>query len=263
MEPADSDVEMFLRKWEDVVLPAFDRFEAAIDDAANPIPGSFFEVGYSIPSNPLLEFLDCKPLSLVLHDYGSLPEDCRRSVESAFIGYLERWRVVLDKIVRRTGVRAGAAEMDRCLRTYVGGIRAVASGQPMDVFFPRAFDEFSAICNAFRAIGDEVASAVPTQGPSPSDAQTPRRVRRGQDCYCMTADKLAELFGVDRKTIQRWKKGHGVWPELFRSQRSSLTGMRLLVPEYKAYKRNNNVLALRGRQAYNDDVNYAGRRADR
>ena len=87
--------------------------------------------------------------------------------------------------------------------------------------------------------------------------------RREYERYCMTSQALAELFGVDRKTITRWKSERSDWADMFRAMRQSAEGMRRLVPEYQRYKRENRIMGLRGRTGYDDAVNYDRRRIDR
>ena len=261
------EINRIVREWNENVLPTFERFIAAVDDAQSPVPEEFFEVGFSCSGCPLLGFLDPKMLYCALEEYGGLSATQKHRVEGVFFAYLEKWGLVLRKLAIRYGIHEKTVVMENRLRTYVSGIRKAAVCR-QNVLGGTTFEFYSDLQNAFREIGVAVHDAESCSGGSAAvEGSAPRASqsapRREYERYCMTSQALAELFGVDRKTITRWKSERSEWADLFRTMRQSEEGMRRLVPEYQRYKRENHVLGLRGRCGYNDSVDYGDRRMDR
>ena len=260
------EINRIVREWNENVLPTFERFIAAVDDAQSPVLEEFFEVGFSCSGCPLLGFLDPKMLYCALEEYGGLSAAQKHRVEGVFFAYLEKWGLVLRKLAIRYGIREKTVAMENRLRSYVSGIRKAVVGR-QDVLGGKIFEAYSDVQNAFREIGVAVHEAEACGGgPAAVEGLAPRASqsapRREYERYCMTSQALAELFGVDRKTITRWKSERSEWADLFRTMRQSEEGMRRLVPEYQRYKRENHVLSLRGRCGYNDSVDYSTRRVD-
>lgn len=260
-------IDTVVREWNESVMPTFERFIAAVDDTQSPVPEEFFEVGFSYSGCPLLGFLDPKALYCALEEYGGLSAAQKHRVEGVFFAYLEKWGLVLRKLAIRYGIHEKTVAMENRLRTYVSGIRKSAVCR-QDVLGGTTFEAYSALQNAFREIGAAVHEAeVCGGGSAAAEGSALRAVqsapRREYERYCMTSQALAELFGVDRKTITRWKSERSDWADMFRAMSQSAEGMRRLVPEYQRYKRENRIMGLRGRTGYDDAVNYDRRRIDR
>jgi len=230
-------VDDVVANWQNSVRVYFDEVLKAVKDVRHPVTPDYFESGLGISESPLFAMLDPKALHCSLGELGMQGTAAFARLEhDVFTPYVAAWtKLVQALLVRFPSATADVQAFASKLQAMLGAVRMMATveGAARGENFERVYGLYHDVCAAFRTVGIKV-SALTEDASSGSD-----RVgvtRRHYERYCLPSERLAELFGVERETISRWKRADTNWGMRFRNAKDSLQQMERLAREYSAVR---------------------------
>ena len=245
----DGDVlEWARRNWRDAVCPYMDEFIAAVKNKNAPVAEEYFN-----DNSPAFLFTDVKVMDGMAGGMRGLsPRDKSAIVSEVFGPFGQKWSDLLSAFQRRIGACTEVRSFMTSLSHVADSIKLMFVETGIRSYVDDVWQLRQSMIDSFGALRERVCSAAA--------ADLPRTGRYA--AYCCDNETLSRMFGVNVKTIIRWKNESDQTEQAvaFRGVRESLSAMEDLAERYRQGKENRAILHQRTMERYNEGVDYGRRR---
>ncbi len=235
------------RNWMQSVLPYMEEFATAVERRSSDVPEEYFN-----ENSPLFLFIEGKAMFAVAESMRNMPAQEKATIiNEVFVPYGDKWQELLGAIQKRIGACAEIRSFRTKLVQVADTVKLMFVAREFASHMDAIWDLRSSMIEAFERLRAKVCAA--TSGP---------RAPRTRQHYCLPNSELVEIFGVNIRTIVRWKDTRNQSEDaiLFRAARTSTNEMYRLAEMYRrAHSKGNQESS---RERYNDEMDYSRRRID-
>ena len=243
--PSGDAAEWARRNWTQSVRPYMEEFVSAVKRRTAEVPEGYFD-----ETGTLFIFTDVKAMFALADAMREMPAREKAAVISeVFVPYGDKWQELLAAIQGRIGACAETRAFRTKLVQVADTVKLMFVERGLASHVDTVFDLRRGMVEAFAKLRDKVCAA--TSGP---------RAPRTRLHYCLPNSELVEIFGVNIRTIVRWKdtRNQSEDAKLFRAARENERAMYEAARIYRAAHPEKDQKS--SQESFNETTDYSRRR---